>query len=84
MLRKATFCCVEPAHINAGPLLGCGNMVSARRLLPYLRLKLARRLVDTVHLVLLTCVVYYYDIVIHGNPAGFPHVIWAYGVSTRL
>ncbi|TFK94643.1 hypothetical protein K466DRAFT_579725 [Polyporus arcularius HHB13444] len=36
-------------------------------------------LVDTVHLVLLTCVVYYYDIVIHGNPAGFPHVIWAYG-----
>ncbi|KAI0720281.1 hypothetical protein C8T65DRAFT_8889 [Cerioporus squamosus] len=36
-------------------------------------------LLDTVHIIFLTCVVYYYDVVIHGNPAGFPTVIWAYG-----
>ncbi|RPD67002.1 hypothetical protein L226DRAFT_125049 [Lentinus tigrinus ALCF2SS1-7] len=36
-------------------------------------------ILDTVHLIFVTCAVYYYDIAIHGNPAGFVHVIWAYG-----
>ena len=63
--------------------LGCCDMVGRiLRVVSCMHVySYAHRFLDTVHLIFVSCAVYYYDVNIHGNMAGFAQAIWAYGVS---